>query len=87
MAEFLAGASGWYDHELQFLAGASGWYDHELQKSLSQQTASIARLSHRGNKSTRLKELSYAGVTYGTIGRHEVGRRGNCQVPERRKSC
>ena len=38
-AEFLAGASGWYDHEPQFLAGASGWYDHEPQKLLTQQTA------------------------------------------------
>ena len=29
----------------EFLAGASGWYDHELQKSLSQQTASALRLT------------------------------------------
>ena len=29
----------------EFLTGASGWYDHEPQKSLNQQTASALRLT------------------------------------------
>ena len=38
----------------EFLAGASGWYDHEPQKSLNQQTASALRLIRVAVKSSAI---------------------------------